>query len=250
MRADIYQFVNTHGTCQQIVFPKTVTYVIVLPTYESLRGILSAFASLFPITNRNNCLLLVFVEHQTEWPVVRATNMTAADDIVSFLMEEPFLPFGAPKIILSDNSACFTAQAVQRHKKRHGKTWSTVAAYSPMSSESAERMVGAMKKTIGRVVNKSRQRRDAVNSVLLGYLFRPGCNRRSSYELLYDARPWIVPSELANLAQGGTGEDRCTELLTRLGPRLAQVKDRKKQDERESNGKRFAVECLVMIAYK
>lgn len=85
---------------------------------------------------------------------------------------------------------------------------------------------GNNEKTIGRVVNECHQEWDeAVNSVLFEYRSHPARNSQSPFELLYGVKPRITPAELTEFARSSAEDDRRTELLALLGPRLAQVEE-------------------------
>lgn len=152
MRTDLHRYVQTCDACQRMKAPEANLTSLYIPQTSLFEVFSVAFAGLFPITKRRNRFLLVYVEHLTEWPIVKATGRVTMKLVVSVLKTEVILSFGAPKTILSDNAACFTAQAVQRLMKSIGTEWRIVLAYATMSNGRAERMVKTMKKAIGRVV--------------------------------------------------------------------------------------------------
>lgn len=65
-------------------------------------------------------------------------------------------PFGPPNTIISDNASCFSAMVVKKFVKNQGITWKSVLAYVPMSNGRAERMMGTLKKSIGRIFKRAK----------------------------------------------------------------------------------------------
>lgn len=81
-----------------------------------------------------------------------ATKRATAEIVLKFMCEKIIPVFGAPRTIISDNATCFTAKVLQDFMSKQGIRWHTVLAYAPMSNGKAERMVGTIKRSIGRIV--------------------------------------------------------------------------------------------------
>lgn len=105
---------------------------------------------------------MVYVEHLTGWPVVRATERATTIEVKLFMEEDIISPFGAPKIIISDNAMCFSFHELHDIMEKHGAEWRTVLAYAPMSNGRAERMVGTIKRGIGRLLTSGNSQWDEV----------------------------------------------------------------------------------------
>lgn len=130
--------------------------------------------------------LLVCVEHLTGWPVVRATKDATSKTVMDFVEKNIVHSFGPPKTVVIDNASCFTAVNLVDYMKASGIEWKTVAAYAPMSNGRAERMVGTIKKAVGRLVEgKSRKWANMYEKAVAGYRRRPLRTGKSPFELLY-----------------------------------------------------------------
>lgn len=111
------------------------------------------------------------MKHLTCWPIVKSTKRYTADVVVEFLKTK-FLQFSAlAGINVSNNGSFFTAGMFDTFLREQGTLWWTVLAYTPMSSGRAGRIVGTMKRSIGKVVNETIHALDSVLfNVLFGYL--------------------------------------------------------------------------------
>lgn len=101
-----------------------------------------------PVTAFGSHFLLVCVEHLNDWPIVAPTKRATAETVLQFRKDRILLPFGAPKVIVSDNGTCFTAKVLHDYMEKQGTTWKTVLAYAPLLSEKAERMVGTIERGV------------------------------------------------------------------------------------------------------
>lgn len=103
--------------------------------------------------NKAGCRsLLTCVEHLAEWPVVAATKRAIAETVIKVLEDKIVRRLGAPRVIVSNNRICFTAQSEQEYMKKYETARKTVGAYAPLSNGRAERMVGKMKRSVQKML--------------------------------------------------------------------------------------------------
>lgn len=138
MRADLQKHVNTCDSCQRAQNQKPYHKSLYYPQISVFNVFSLDFADPFPVTKCRNRFLLVYIEHLTGWPIFMGTEKATAEVAVFFLISKVLLPFGTPGVNMSDNTACSTAQVVQKLLKRYGPSRRTVSAYAPMSNEHAE----------------------------------------------------------------------------------------------------------------
>ena len=215
MYKEIQDYVKTCEDCQKMTsIPKY--YSGLRAPLTSLFDVFSInFAGPLPTTPRGNKHLLVCVEHLTGWPIVCPTPTATAAEVIAFVEEQVIMPFGRPRVILSDNGSCFTAGSLENFMEQNNIKWKTVLAYAPISNGRAERMVGTIKREIGKMVQSRPNDSDRVFSNVLY-----GCRRRklasgfSSYELMYGIVS-RMPLEYSNDAnfEDSTAENRNMETL-------------------------------------
>ena len=190
MYKDIFEYVKTCEDCQKMnAIPK---YRTALRTpITSLFDVFSIdFAGPFNTTPRGNKHLLVCMEHLTGWPIVCPTPTATAAEVINFVEDQIILPFGHPKTIVSDNGPCFTARSLATYMQEKQVNWKTVLAYAPMSNGRAERMVGTIKRAIGKMARSNPLDWDlAVSKVLYGYRRRHLSSGFSPFQLLYGVVP-------------------------------------------------------------
>lgn len=96
-------------------------------------------------------------------------------------------------------------------------------AYAPLSNEKAERMLGAIKKGIGRFVqDNGKDWEEIVNKIVFGYCCRPMRNGMSPFEFSYGIAPKMFPRNVPRL-QNRTESSRGTDFLTVFGVPTARV---------------------------
>lgn len=72
--------------------------------------------------------LLVFVEHLTVSPIVRATRDEKEKTEMEFMGMYIIHSFMQRKVLLNYNAGCFTAVGLERFMKENGNMWKPVAA--------------------------------------------------------------------------------------------------------------------------
>ena len=170
------------------------------------------FAELFPRTSSGNGFSLVAVEHLTGWPIASATKNAMANVVRRFMEMEVVNPFGPPRVVISENGCCFTAEVLASYMRdivfisengccftaevlasymrETGTTWKTILAYAPMSNGRAERMVGTLKKAVLKKTLFSHMEWDvALSQVVAGYRRRRLADGSSPFELIMAYRP-------------------------------------------------------------
>ena len=147
------------------------------------------FAGPFAATPRGNKHWLVCVEHLTGRPIVIPTATAAALELIRLVEEQIIMPFGRPTIIVSDSGPCLIARSLEEFMKSNDIKWKTVLAYAPMSNVRAERMVGTVKRSIGKIVlTHPTDWGLAVAKVLYGYRQRNLSSGFSFFHLMYGSR--------------------------------------------------------------
>ena len=173
------------------------------------------FAGPFPETQRGYKHLLVCVEHLTGWPIVVPTNVATAEIVRDFVSTEIIHPFGIPKVVVSDNAQCFTANIMKEFCEQQGISWKTVLSYAPMSNGRAERMVKTVKSGVAKFVLDRGDYWDIhVRQIVYGYRRRPLASGYSPFELMYGIAPRMTQDDgrVANGPQS-TLDDRRAELM-------------------------------------
>lgn len=83
-------------------------------------------------------------------------------------------PFGVPKTGVSDKATCFISDALKSFIYKRGIEWKPVLAYAPMSDGRARRMVGNIKKSVGRLFDGSeRSWEEQLNKAIYVYRGHP-----------------------------------------------------------------------------
>lgn len=218
---DVERYVRTCDSCQRMK---------PLPPYASnmkrpTTGLFDVFYIDFSGPFPRHCeggprYLLICVEHLTGWPILKPTWDATSKTVRGFMEKEVIHPFGAPKVVVSDNAGCFTAHNLVKFMDVHGTKWKPVAAYAPMSNGKAERMVGTIKKDIGRLVEREPTKwAEKCEGAVAGYRKRRASGSRSPFELLYGVQPCIMPEDVRCTAT--TEDGRCVELMAAEGTRAA-----------------------------
>lgn len=208
------------------------------------------FAGPFIVTKNDYKYLLICVEHLTGWPLVTPTRTATADEVIRFVQNEIILPFGHPRINVSGNATCFTAGVLQDYMLKMGITWKTVLAYAPMSNGRAERMVGTIKRAIGKMVLKNVQAWDEVlPSVLYGYRRRALSSGLSPYQLLYGVKP-RMPFEMNvdNFVSQSSTTGRSAEILALQNARANAIYKKRSPQVDPTRVRTFSVGDKVLVA--
>lgn len=133
---------------------------------------------------------MVCVEHLTGYPIVKATGRGTAEVVQSFMETNIILPFGAPGIVVSVNTICFSARDPQDFMQLQNTKGHTLLVYVPLSNDRAKRMIGKMKQGIGRLLNDCGADWDTlVERLVFGYCWRPQRGGKSPFDLLGGEKP-------------------------------------------------------------
>lgn len=144
--------------------------------------------------------------------------------MVRFLNKKVIPPFRAPVVILSDNVACFRAQAVQDFAERRGTKWKTMSAYAAISNGMIERIVATIRKSFARLVTDSVVAWDtAATKAVFGYCLRSVKGGPGPSELLYDIKPKVLTSKQSTSGASATLRAREIETLTLIRLRASKL---------------------------
>lgn len=171
-------------------------------------------------------------------PIVSVTERAAAETIVSFVKGKFVFAFGAPRIVLSGNWACFTVQIVRKYMKECRREWKTVLVYFQMPKGRVERMFWTIKREItGVAVDCGDGWENALIKVVFEYYGRPVRGGPSSFQLLYGVKPRIV--EMDGLGTRLTRDVSVMEMkITAIGGQGAENVCRKAADDEGFQKKR------------
>lgn len=155
------------------------------------------------------------MEHLTGWPIAYPTPTATASEVLDFVEKNIILPFGMPRLFVSDNGPCFTAWSLEVFMKENGIKWKTVLAYAPMSNGRAKRMVRTVKAGIAKMVfNQPTQWDLALDKVLYGYRRRNLSSGFSPFELLYGVVPRMsLEHSGTEKVRSSTSDQRAAEVL-------------------------------------
>lgn len=128
------------------------------------------FVGTFSLNDRKKRHILISVEHVKNWPITVVVVTTRASEVIRFMREDIIASYGVPRLVLSDNSTCFTATSPKNLMKDYGAQWKTVLSYSPMRNGKLERMVGTLNRRISEmVVGDGGEWREKLLEVVYGY---------------------------------------------------------------------------------
>lgn len=135
------------------------------------------FARLFEKSKERHDSLLVCVEHLTGQQIARLTRNATKLKVLAFVDVEIVYSFGPPFRIICNNTACFTAWAVQEYMGRCGIERKTVLAYALTSNGRAEKVMGLIKKCLQKIVYE------------VDYCRRPWRETIALFKLIFVAEP-------------------------------------------------------------
>ena len=207
------------------------------------------FAGPLPKTKNGNQYVLIAVEHLTGWPMAFPTKDSTSSAVIYFLQYHLIRAFGPPSSIISDNATCFAADATREFLAHHGIKWRPVLAYAPMSNGRAERMVGTIKRSLGKTAYRNRKKWDLeVPFVVYGYRRRQMAEGSSPFELMYGVPPRMQENDAKPLLSCTTDIHREMELMATASARASRVL-RQNQDRKVSGKeRRYDVGDMVLLA--
>ena len=148
--------------------------------------------------------ILVIVDVHTNWIEARVTKSTSTAEVIN-VMTEFITNFGAPEVVVSDNSTCFTSQEWEGYLNRNNITGKRTPPYHPSSNGSAEKAVGIVKSYLRK--NKMGTLKQRLTSFLYNYRSSPngedaltpaermfGRQFRSQWDVLREPKR-LVPDE-------------------------------------------------------
>ena len=147
---DIHLYVRSCHDCQVMKPIPAYHSTLHIPLTHLFDVFSIDFAGPLPKTKNGNQYVLIEVEHLTGWPMACPTRDSTSSAVIEFLQNHLIHAFGPPSSIISDNATCFAADATREFLAHHGIKWRPVLAYAPMSNGRAERMVGTIKRSLGK----------------------------------------------------------------------------------------------------
>lgn len=75
--------------------------------------ILIGLSSPLTATCRGRKYGLISVENHTGWPIGKAAKDAFSENDIQFMTENLIFKFGPPKIVISNNTTCFTAKKLR-----------------------------------------------------------------------------------------------------------------------------------------
>lgn len=97
-----------------------------------------------PATPNGNRWIITAVDYATGWPIAKAIQKADQITIADFIHDEIFLPYGAPKELLSDMGPNLLAPAVEHFLRKLGVKHRTTTPYHPRTNGKVERFNGLL----------------------------------------------------------------------------------------------------------
>jgi len=97
------------------------------------------FTGPFPVSSKQNKLLISAVDYLTRWVELRAVRHATTETLVQFFIEQIICRHDVPKIFQSDNGTIFTSDFFQTFTQRLGIKHQLGTAYHPASQGCVER---------------------------------------------------------------------------------------------------------------
>ena len=210
---DIYDYVKSCDGCQRSAAVPHYKTDLHLPITTLFDVFSIDFAGPFPRTSYGNRVALEAVEHPG-WLVARATKNATVSVVRRFIEMKVVNPFSLPRVVISDNAGCFTAEVLASYMREIGTKWKTVLAYAPMWNGRAERMVGTLKKAVLKTTLSSHMEWDvALSQVVARYRRRRLADGSSPFELMYGVSPRLMPTDAPALITEPTELNRAVEIM-------------------------------------
>ena len=247
---EVSKYVSSCENCQGMAPVPSYNTSLKTPSTTLFDVFSIDFAGPLPTSRSRNKYMLVCVEHLTGWPIVESTASSTAAVVIDFVRKHILEPYGPPRVIVSDNATCFTATSLVAFMKNIGTRWKTVAAYAPMSNGRAERMVGTIKRSVGKMVYRERHTWDEkLPHALYGYRRRHLDSGLSPFQLLYGVVPRMkYQPDSGDLAEGATEEQRSFELMALSAHRASRVVEKNTPRRVLTEPKLFEVGDVVLVA--
>ena len=221
---DIHLYVRSCHDCQVMKPIPAYHSTLHIPLTHLFDVFSIDFAGPLPKTKNGNQYVLIAVEHLTGWPMACPTRDSTSSAVIEFLQNHLIHAFGPPSSIISDNATCFAADATREFLAHHGIKWRPVLAYAPMSNGRAERMVGTIKRSLGKTAYRNRKKWDEeVPFVVYGYRRRQMSEGFSPFELMYGVPPRMQGNDAKPLLNCTTDAHRELELMAVTSARAARV---------------------------
>ena len=150
-----------------------------------------------PTTPNGNQWIITAIDYATGWPIAKAIPIANQLAIADFIHDEIFLPYGAPKELLSDMGANLLAPAVEHFLRKLGTRHRTTTPYHPRTNGKVERFNGLLGLILTKyLLNKPTKLWDQyLSQALFACRIRThSTNKYSPFYLLYGRHP-NLPSD-------------------------------------------------------
>lgn len=97
-----------------------------------------------PTTPNGNRWIITAIDYATGWPIAKAIATADQLAVADFIHDEIFLPYGAPKELLSDMGSNLLAPAVEHFVRKLGTRHRTTTPYHPRTNGKVERFNGLL----------------------------------------------------------------------------------------------------------
>ena len=141
IREDIRRYCNSCEVCQAIKNPvkpgrQPMRPIVVNGVFERIA--MDVLGPL-PLSHHGNKYVLVIQEYLTKWPLAIPLPSQEAPLIAQTLVEEVFLVYGIPKILLTDRGSNFTSTLLKSINELWGVKQSFTTPYHPQTDGMVER---------------------------------------------------------------------------------------------------------------
>ena len=150
-----------------------------------------------PVTNKGNKYILIFAEYLTKWIEAVAIPDCKAETVVDTFMDKIICQFGAPKQLLSDNAAYFTASIMNQICDQQGIRRITSSGYHPQTNGLVERFNRTLENMLSIYVHKNQNNWD-INLPYVIFAYNTAeqeTTRFSPFYLLYGRQPKLPIEE-------------------------------------------------------
>ncbi|KZZ95139.1 Ribonuclease H-like protein [Ascosphaera apis ARSEF 7405] len=224
MKADIDLCVKTCPECQVAQRPKhnlerearQTLYTTDLRPFDRWS---IDFIGRLPKTPNGNCWIITAIDYATGWPLAKALPDATAETTASFIYNEIYVPFGAPKEILTDNGTNLVSKAVKHLVDQMHTVHHITTPAHPRTNGKVENLNG----TLGSILTKlligkpTRLWDEYLGQALFAARVRThAVAKRSPFYLLYGIQPRLLGDD--------NNPDPNTDVMGSAFDRLSQVR--------------------------
>jgi len=196
IRENIRQYCKACEVCQTVKNPQKPGRQPLRPI--AVNGVFERIAmdvlGPLPLTHNSNKYILVIQEYLTKWPLAISLPSQDANIVAQALVEEVFLVYGTPKILLTDRGTNFTSELIKSVNGLWGVKQSFTTPYHPQTDGMVERFNRTLITMIKSYVHDNQQNWDALIPYAL-YAYRTTIHtatRETPFFLMFGRDP-ITP---------------------------------------------------------